>query len=54
MLLLSIKEAEIFANAILKPAEPGPVLRKAAQQYKKWIRLKRARTRRKRKNAKYE
>jgi len=35
MLILSARDTEAFVNAILKPAEPGPVLRAAAQQYKK-------------------
>ena len=33
-LILTVRETEMFVNAILKPAEPGPVLRKAARQYK--------------------
>ena len=34
MLVLSLRDTEIFVNAILNPAEPGPVLRAAARQYK--------------------
>jgi uncharacterized protein (DUF1778 family) len=34
MLILSARETETFVNAILKPAEPGSVLRGAAQHYK--------------------
>ena len=35
MLVLSARETEAFVNAILQPAEPGPVLRVAARHYKK-------------------
>src|SRR5579864_5235241 len=35
MLVLSARETEAFVNAILHPAEPGPVLRAAARHYKK-------------------
>ena len=34
MLILSARETEAFVDAILKPAEPGSVLRAAARQYK--------------------
>src|SRR5713226_9641154 len=34
MLILSVRETEAFVKAILNPAEPGAVLRAAAQQYK--------------------
>jgi len=34
MLILSARETETFVDAILNPAEPGPVLRAAARQYK--------------------
>src|ERR1700751_250581 len=34
MLILSARETEAFVNAILSPAEPGPVLRAAARRYK--------------------
>lgn len=34
MLVLSARETETFVDAVLKPAEPGPVLRAAARQYK--------------------
>ena len=33
MLVLSARETEIFVDAILHPAEPGPVLRAAARDY---------------------
>ena len=35
MSILSARETEAFVNAILNPPEPGPVLRAAAQAYKK-------------------
>jgi len=35
MLILSARETEAFVDAILRPAEPGPVLRDAARRYKK-------------------
>ena len=34
MVILSARETEAFVNAVLNPAEPGPILRTAAQQYK--------------------
>ena len=34
MLILTARETEAFADAILSPAEPGPVLRKAARRYR--------------------
>lgn len=37
MLILSARETEVFADAILKPAAPGPVLRAAARYYKKTL-----------------
>src|ERR1022692_1566529 len=37
MLILSARETETFVNAILHPAEPGPVLRSAARHYKNTI-----------------
>jgi uncharacterized protein (DUF1778 family) len=36
MLILSARETESFVDAVLNPAEPGPVLRAAARQYKKY------------------
>lgn len=33
MLLLTARESEVFVDAILRPAKPGPVLRKAAREY---------------------
>jgi uncharacterized protein (DUF1778 family) len=35
MLMLSARETEVFVNAVLNPPEPGAVLRRAAQQYKR-------------------
>lgn len=34
-LILTARETLAFANAILNPAAPGPVLRKAAREYRK-------------------
>lgn len=34
VLILTARETEAFANAILSPAEAGPVLRKAARDYR--------------------
>ena len=34
MLILTARESEAFADAILSPAEPGPVLRRAARAYR--------------------
>ncbi len=34
MLILSARETEAFVDAIIHPAEPGPVLRGAARHYK--------------------
>jgi uncharacterized protein (DUF1778 family) len=34
MLILSARETEAFVDAVLNPAEPGPVLRAAARRYK--------------------
>jgi uncharacterized protein (DUF1778 family) len=34
LLILTVRETQAFVNAILNPAEPGRVLRKAARQYK--------------------
>jgi uncharacterized protein (DUF1778 family) len=34
MLILSARETELFVNAILAPAHPGPVLRAAVRHYK--------------------
>lgn len=33
MLVLTLHESEAFANALLHPADPGPVLRRAAREY---------------------
>ncbi|SPE43164.1 conserved hypothetical protein [Candidatus Sulfopaludibacter sp. SbA3] len=35
MLILTVRETECFANAILKPPGPGPGLRKAAREYRR-------------------
>jgi len=37
MLILSARETEAFVDAILNPAEPGAVLRKAASRYKRAV-----------------
>ncbi len=34
VLILSVRETEMFVDAILSPCEPGPVLRAAARHYK--------------------
>ena len=34
VLILSVRETEMFVDAILSPSEPGPVLRAAARHYK--------------------
>lgn len=34
LLILDARESEAFARAVLSPAEPGPVLRKAARDYR--------------------
>jgi len=33
MLVLTARESEAFAEAILNPAEPGPVLKRAVRRY---------------------
>ena len=35
MLILTARETEAFADAILRPAPPGAVLRKAAREYRR-------------------
>ena len=35
LLVLTARETEAFAIAILKPPHPGPVLRRAAREYRK-------------------
>ena len=37
MLILTARESEAFANAILNPSNPGAVLRKAVREYRKKI-----------------
>lgn len=39
MLILTARESEAFANAILSPPNPGAVLRKAAREYRKKLAL---------------
>jgi len=34
VLSLSARESEMFVDTILRPSEPGPVLRAAARHYK--------------------
>jgi uncharacterized protein (DUF1778 family) len=34
MLILTARETEVFADTILSPAEPGPVLRRASRDYR--------------------
>lgn len=38
MLILTARETAMFVDAILKPVDPGPVLRDAAEQYKSQFR----------------
>lgn len=40
MLILTARETEAFADAILSAAEPGPVLRKAAREYREKTNLR--------------
>jgi uncharacterized protein (DUF1778 family) len=35
MLILTARETKVLADAILKPAERGPVLRRAAREYRR-------------------
>jgi len=37
MLVLTARETEAFADAILNPAGPGPILRRAAREYREKI-----------------
>ena len=37
MLILTARETEAFVDALLNPAEPGPVLRNAARHYKRVV-----------------
>ena len=39
MLILTARETETFANAILNPPDPGAVLRQAARQYRENLTL---------------
>jgi uncharacterized protein (DUF1778 family) len=34
ILVLSVRDAEMFVDAILNPPEPGPVMRKAFREYR--------------------
>lgn len=40
MLILTARETEAFANAILNPPNPGPVLKKAARQYRNKVAMR--------------
>ena len=40
MLILTARETEIFANAVLNPPDPGSVLRKAAREYRKHLAMR--------------
>ena len=40
MLVLTARETEAFADAILKPPAPGPILRRAAREYRKKIAMR--------------
>jgi uncharacterized protein (DUF1778 family) len=37
MLVLTVRETEVFADAVLNPSSPGSVLRRAARDYRKKI-----------------
>jgi uncharacterized protein (DUF1778 family) len=39
MLILTAREAETFANAVLNPPDPGAVLRQAAREYRENLAL---------------
>jgi uncharacterized protein (DUF1778 family) len=40
MLILTARETKAFANAILNPPNPGPVLKKAAREYLKNVAMR--------------
>jgi uncharacterized protein (DUF1778 family) len=40
MLVLTARETEAFATAILKPPAPGPILRRAAREYRAKIAMR--------------
>jgi uncharacterized protein (DUF1778 family) len=40
MLVLTARETLAFADAILKPPAPGPILRRAAREYRKKIAMR--------------
>lgn len=40
MLILTARETEAFASAIVSPPRPGPVLKKAAREYRKKVALR--------------
>jgi uncharacterized protein (DUF1778 family) len=40
MLILTARETETFANAILNPPDPGPVLRQAAREHRENLGLR--------------
>jgi hypothetical protein len=37
MLVLTARETEAFANAVLNSASPGPVLRRASREYRQAV-----------------
>ena len=40
MLVLTARETEAFVDAILKPPAPGPILRRAAREYREKIAMR--------------
>jgi len=40
ILVLSARDSEIFADVILNPLEPGPVMRKAVREYRQKMGLR--------------
>ena len=40
MLVLTARETEAFADAILKPRAPGPILRRATREYREKIAMR--------------
>ena len=40
MLILTARETELFAHAVLNPPDPGSVLRKAAREYRKHLAMR--------------
>jgi uncharacterized protein (DUF1778 family) len=37
VLILTARETEVFVNAIMNPSGPGPMLRKAAREYREKV-----------------